>query len=495
MAKGYNVLFVTSEVIPYSKTGGLADVSNSLPQALNSLSNEVRIITPKYGQLDERRLQIHEIKRLKDINLDMAGKKYKYSIKSSFIHGKNTKAQIYLLENQDFFKNKGIYQNIKTKKDFPNNDERYMFFCKAVLEVLEILQWKPDIIHCNDWQTGLIPFFIKTLYKDNPHISDIKTVFTIHNLAYQGNFPKSTFKKTDLSEDFFNDNTVKFHDKFSYLKAGIKYADKVTTVSQKYAEEIRTDKEYSSGMEDVLNERKKDLVGILNGIDNSVWNPSFDKVIDYRYTYQEIPLKYENKRELIEKHKLTYDENIPLIGIISRLVDQKGFDLIVDAFDEIMKENIQMIILGTGEEKYQKFLLKMKKKYNDKLIIHIGFDEELAHKIEAGSDMYLMPSKFEPCGLNQMYSLKYGTVPIVRNTGGLSDTVTNYKDAKKGNGFLFEKYDAKEMVKTIKTAVNIYQNDRKLWYGLMKNGMALDFSWNLSAKKYMDLYKQICNKK
>jgi len=486
MAKGYNVLFVTSEVIPYSKTGGLADVSNSLPQALNSLSNEVRIITPKYGQLDERRLQIHEIKRLKDINLDMAGKKYKYSIKSSFIHGKNTKAQIYLLENQDFFKNKGIYQNIKTKKDFPNNDERYMFFCKAVLEVLEILQWKPDIIHCNDWQTGLIPFFIKTLYKDNPHISDIKTVFTIHNLAYQGNFPKSTFKKTDLSEDFFNDNTVKFHDKFSYLKAGIKYADKVTTVSQKYAEEIRTDKEYSSGMEDVLNERKKDLVGILNGIDNSVWNPSFDKVIDYRYTYQEIPLKYENKRELIEKHKLTYDENIPLIGIISRLVDQKGFDLIVDAFDEIMKENIQMIILGTGEEKYQKFLLKMKKKYNDKLIIHIGFDEELAHKIEAGSDMYLMPSKFEPCGLNQMYSLKYGTVPIVRNTGGLSDTVTNYKDAKKGNGFLFEKYDAKEMVKTIKTAVNIYQNDRKLWYGLMKNGMALDFSWNLSAKKYMD---------
>ncbi|MBE2254636.1 MAG: glycogen synthase GlgA [Ignavibacteria bacterium] len=495
MAKGYNVLFVTSEVIPYSKTGGLADVSNSLPQALNSLSNEVRIITPKYGQLDERRLQIHEIKRLKDINLDMAGKKYKYSIKSSFIHGKNTKAQIYLLENQDFFKNKGIYQNIKTKKDFPNNDERYMFFCKAVLEVLEILQWKPDIIHCNDWQTGLIPFFIKTLYKDNPHISDIKTVFTIHNLAYQGNFPKSTFKKTDLSEDFFSDNTVKFHDKFSYLKAGIKYADKVTTVSQKYAEEIRTDKEYSSGMEDVLNERKKDLVGILNGIDNSVWNPSFDKVIDYRYTYQEIPLKYENKRELLEKHKLTYDENIPLIGIISRLVDQKGFDLIVDAFDEIMKENIQMIILGTGEEKYQKFLMKMKKKYNDKLIIHIGFDEELAHKIEAGSDMYLMPSKFEPCGLNQMYSLKYGTVPIVRNTGGLSDTVTNYKDAKKGNGFLFEKYDAKEMVKTIKTAVNIYQNDRKLWYGLMKNGMALDFSWNLSAKKYMDLYKQICNKK
>ncbi|HRE39832.1 MAG TPA: glycogen synthase GlgA [Ignavibacteria bacterium] len=494
MAKGYNVLFVTSEVLPYSKTGGLADVSNSLPQALNSLSNEVRIITPKYGQLDERRLQIHEIKRLKDINLEMAGKKYKYSIKSSFIHGKNTKAQIYLLENQDFFKNKGIYQNIKTKKDFPNNDERYMFFCKAVLEVLEILQWKPDIIHCNDWQTGLIPFFIKTMYKNNPHISDIKTVFTIHNLAYQGNFPKTTFKKTELPDELFNDNTVKFHDKFSFLKAGIKFADKVTTVSQKYAEEIRTNKEYSCGMEDVLNDRRKDLVGILNGIDNTVWNPSFDKVIDYRYTYQEIPLKYENKRELLEKHKLVYNENIPLIGIISRLVDQKGFDLILDAFDDIMKEKLQMIILGTGDEKYQKFLMKMKKKYNDKLIIHLGFDEDLAHKIEAGSDMYLMPSKFEPCGLNQMYSLKYGTVPIVRNTGGLSDTVTNYKDPKKGNGFLFDKYDSKEMVKTIRTALEVYQ-DKKTWYNIMKNGMALDFSWNISAKKYMELFKQICNKK
>lgn len=493
MAKGYNVLFVTSEVFPYSKTGGLADVSNSLPQALNSLGNEVRIITPKYGQLDERRLQIHEIKRLKDISLNMAGKDYKYSIKSSFIHGKNTKAQIYLLENNDFFKNKGIYQNSKTKSDFTNNDERYMFFCKAVLEVLEILQWKPDIIHCNDWQTGLIPAYVKTIYKNNPQIGDIRTVFTIHNLAYQGNFPKTTFEKTGLPENVFTDNGAKFHDKFSYLKAGIRYADKITTVSQKYAEEIRSDKSFSCGMEDVLDERKKDLVGILNGVDNSVWNPSFDKIIQYRYTYQEIPLKYENKRELLEKFKLDYDENVPLIGIISRLVDQKGFDLIVEAFPDIMKEDVQMIVLGTGDEKYQKFLLKMKKKYPKKLIVHIGFDEDLAHWIEAGSDIFLMPSKYEPCGLNQMYSLKYGTIPVVRNTGGLSDTVIDYKNPK-GTGFLFDKYDTKEMVKAIKTALDSYKN-KKLWYNLMRNGMALDFSWNMSAKKYMDLYKQICSRR
>ena len=344
MAKGYNVLFVSSEVYPYSKTGGLADVSNSLPQALNSLGNEVRIITPKYGQLDERRLQIHEIKRLKDLTVNVYGKARKFSIKSSFIHGKNTKAQIYLLENQDYFKNKGIYQNIRTKKDFPNNDERYLFFCKAVLEILEILQWKPDIIHCNDWQTGLIPALLKTVYKNNTHIKDIKTIFTIHNLAYQGNFPKSSFKKNNLPDSVFTEKGGNHYGKFSYLKSALNYADKITTVSKKYAQEIRSDKDYSCGMEEVLNRRKRDLDGILNGIDYSVWNPNVDKIIKYRYTRQEIPLKYENKRELLKKYKLEYNENVPLIGMVSRLVDQKGFDLVMKILPKLMKENIQMMI-------------------------------------------------------------------------------------------------------------------------------------------------------
>ncbi len=490
MAKGFNVLFVSSEVYPYSKTGGLADVSNSLPQALNSLGNEVRIITPKYGPLDERRLQIHEIKRLKDIGVDIGDKSYKFNIKSSFIHSKNTKAQVYLLENQDFFKNKGVYQNIKTKKDFPNNDERFLFFCKAVLDVLEILQWKPDVIHCNDWQTGLIPAFIKTVYKDNPHIKDIKTVFTIHNLAYQGNFPKSSFEKTGLPESVLENGL--FDGKFSFMKTGLAYADKITTVSQKYAEEIRTDKEYSCGMEDILESRKKDLLGILNGIDPSVWNPSFDKTITYRYTYQEIPLKYENKRELLNKYKFEYSEDVPLMGMITRLVDQKGFDLMEKVLPALMKEDIQLIILGTGDEKYHKFLKNAKKKYSKKLIVHLGFDEDLAHHIEAGCDMFIMPSKYEPCGLNQMYSLAYGTVPIVRDTGGLSDTIIDYKKPN-GNGFIFEKYDAKELLKTIKTAIKEFQ-DKNNWYKIMRNGMALDFSWKVSAKKYMSLYSKLAKK-
>ncbi|HEY5534698.1 MAG TPA: glycogen synthase GlgA [Ignavibacteria bacterium] len=488
MAKGHNILFVTSEVFPYSKTGGLADVSNALPQALNSLDNEVRIISPKYGPLDERRLQIHEIKRLKDLTIKINEKPIKFSIKSSFIHGKNTKAQIYLLENQDYFKNKGIYQNIKTKQDFGNNDERYLFFSKAVIEILEILQWKPDVIHCNDWQTGLIPAFLKTLYKDNVHLKDIKTVFTIHNLALQGNFPKSTFNKTGLPAEVFTERGGLLKGQFSYLKTGLNYADKITTVSQRYAEEIRSDKEFSNGMDDVLFRRKKSLSGILNGVDYSIWNPSLDKIITYRYTHQEIPLKYENKRELLKKFNLTYKENIPLIGMISRLVDSKGFDLIVDILPALMKEDLQMIILGVGDEKYQKFFLNAKKKYPGKLIVEIGFNEELAHHIQAGADMFLMPSKYEPCGLSQLYSLRYGTVPLVRNTGGLADTITDYKKAN-GCGFLFNNYKQTELLKTIKTAISLYRNNKPKWHTLMRNGMALDFSWKVSAKKYMDLYK------
>lgn len=490
MTKGYNVLFVTSEVFPYSKTGGLADISNSLPQALNSLGNEVRIISPKYGQLDERRLQIHEIKRLKDLKLDVAGKSTKFSIKSSFIHGKNTKAQIYLVENQDYFKNKGIYQNIKTKEDFVNNDERFLFFSKCVLEILEILQWTPDVIHCNDWQTALIPAMLKRVYQKNQHIKDIKTVLTVHNLAYQGDFPKSSFEKTGLPDTVWNEVGGYQKGRFNFLRTGLNYADKITTVSEKYAEEIRKEKSMSSGFEDVLEKRRRDISGILNGIDYNVWNPNVDKIITYRYTYQEIPLKYENKRELLHKFNLEYKENTPLIGMVSRLVESKGLDLMVKILPELMKEDIQLIILGTGDENYQKFLLNAKKKYPNKLIVQIAFDENLAHHIEAGADMILMPSKYEPCGLTQLYSLKYGTVPIVRNTGGLSDTVIDYKKSD-GTGFLFEKFDAKELLNTIKNATSIYRKNKQKWYTIIRNGMALDYSWKVSAAKYMNLYKKL----
>jgi starch synthase len=493
MAKGYNVLFVTSEVLPYSKTGGLADISNSLPQAMNSLGNEVRIITPKYGPLDERRLQIHEIKRLKDLNMTMNDKNYKFSIKSSFIHGKNTKAQMYLLENNDFFKNKGVYLNSRTKRDFDNNDDRFLFFCKTVIEILEVLQWKPDVIHCNDWQTALIPALLKTVYKDNAHTKGIKTALTIHNLGYQGDFPYSTFLKTGLSENVYKE--IGFaKGRFNYLKAGIHYADKVTTISEKYAEEIRTDKEFSCGLEDVLSRRKKDISGILNGIDRTVWHPTFDKIITYRYTSQEIPLKWENKRELLSKFKFEMKEGVPLLGFISRLVESKGFELLKKALPELMKENLQLIILGTGEEEYHKFLNQAKKKYPNKLIVILDFDEEMAHHIQAGCDIMLAPSKYEPCGLTHLYSLTYGTIPVARNTGGLSDTITDHKKPK-GNGFLFNKFDAGEFIKAINTAIGVYRKNRPKWNQMIRNGMSEDFSWKVSATKYMSMYKKLISSK
>jgi starch synthase len=493
MKKGYKVLFVTSEVFPYSKTGGLADVSNSLPRSLNALNNEVRIISPKYGPLDERRLQIHEIKRLKDLKINMNGVQKRFSIKSSFIYGKNTKAQIYLLENNDYFKNKGVYYNPRTKKEFSNNDERFLFFSRVVLEILEILQWEPDVIHCNDWQTALIPALLKTVYKDNPHINHIKTVLTIHNLAKQGIFGKSTFKMTGMPENVFEEQSKNQNGKFNFLKTGMLYADKITTVSPTYAKEIIEDKDLNKGIDDVIIKRKKDFVGILSGIDYLQWSPSMDKVINYRYTYQEIPLKYENKRELLNRFKHEYNEDVPLLGMITRLVPQKGFDLVIDILPKLMKEDIKMIILGEGEEKYHKFLMKAKKQYADKLIVQIGFDEELAHHIEAGADMLLMPSKYEPCGYNQLYSLSYGTVPIVRKTGGLADTIINYTKPD-GTGFFFEKYDSGEFLKTITSAIKVYKTNKQKWYTLMRNGMAQDYSWTTSAQRYMDLYKSITGK-
>jgi starch synthase len=288
----------------------------------------------------------------------------------------------------------------------------------------------------------------------------------------------------------FTEKGGNHYGKFSYLKSALNYADKITTVSKKYAQEIRSDKDYSCGMEEVLNRRKRDLDGILNGIDYSVWNPNVDKIIKYRYTRQEIPLKYENKRELLKKYKLEYDENVPLIGMVSRLVDQKGFDLVMKILPKLMKEKIQMIILGEGEEKYQKFLIRAKKKYPKKLIVYVGFNEELAHHIEAGCDMYLMPSKYEPCGLNQMFSLRYGTVPIVRDTGGLSDTVEDYRKPN-GNGFLFQNYNENDLYKAVMKAISIFKKDNKKWYSLIRNGMTLDFSWKVSAKKYIALYKKL----
>ena len=490
MSKPLNILFVSSEVEPFAKTGGLADVSSSLPKAIKESGHEIRIMMPRYHTISERKFKLHDIIRLKDIPIPVGDSVELGNVKSSFISNLKDKVQVYFLDNEKYFGRDGIYQNPTSKKDFPDNDERFIFFGHGVLETLKRLGWQPDIIHCNDWQTGLIPAYLKTLHSSDPFFKNMKTVFTIHNMAYQGSFPPETFAKSGLPKDLFHAEGVEAYGKFNFLKTALYFADAITTVSQKYAEEICQSEELGAGLNGLLSHRKKDLHGILNGIDYNQWDPLSDDHIYRKYDLKSLEAKTDNKKALAKRFGLSYSDSVPVVGAISRLVEQKGFDLVLEAMDELMKLDIQFILLGSGDPKAEKKFEGFHKKYASKMGVFFGFDEELAHLIEAGSDLFLMPSRYEPCGLNQMYSMRYGTVPIVRATGGLDDTVEDYSGNGKGTGVKFEKFDAKELVKAVQRGMKIYQQPDE-WKKLMRNGMMKDFSWEHSAKKYVGLYKEL----
>lgn len=493
-AKKLKVLFVTSEVVPFVKTGGLADVSSALPQRLAEMGHEVRIVVPKYGAVDDRKFKIHEVVRLKDLQIKIGDKDVTFSLKSCFLPGQKIRVQIYFLDNHEYFGSRNsLYTNPMTGENYPDNDERFILLSRSVFELISKLGWIPDIIHCNDWQCGLIPAYLKTIYKDEPQFSQFKTLFTIHNLAYQGEFPKSNFYKTGLPEELNSEKGLEIYGKINFMKSGLVFADVINTVSETYAQEIRKDDELGAGLKTVLAKRKNDLYGIINGIDTKVWNPEKDKHLPKKYSAKTLQNKIENKKELTKKFRLEFKEETPVIGIISRLYDAKGLDLISDSFKDIMNLDIQMVLLGTGDKKYHNFFDKMASKYPGKFACYLGFDDSLAHLIEGGSDIFLMPSRYEPCGLNQMYSLVYGTVPLVRETGGLADTVIRYDEKTgEGNGFVFKKYEKDALLKELNRALKIYE-DKKTWTKIMKDGMKCDFSWISSAKKYVDLYKTILN--
>ncbi|MCL5268842.1 MAG: glycogen synthase GlgA [Bacteroidetes bacterium] len=494
MTQPLNVLFLSSEVFPFAKTGGLADVASALPQALKEIGNDVRLAIPRYGFVNERKFRIHEIIRLKDIDIPIGKKDAKLNVKSSFLIGERTKVQIYFIDSSEFFGRAGIYQDPKTKKDYSDNDERFIFYSRGIFEILKRLGWAPHIIHCNDWQTGLVPAYLKKIYGADPFFKNIRTVFTIHNVAYQGNFPKEMFAKTGLPADVFSQEGAEFFDKFSFLKAGLVYSDYITTVSQTYAKEISESDEYGCGMDGVLKKRKKFFTGIVNGIDYTIWNPDTDQYIPFKYSVKTLDAKVENKKYLLKRFNKKFDSQTPLIGMVSRLVEQKGIDLVIDAFPEVMKMNVQVILLGTGEKQYHAKLEALAKKYPDKFVLQLAYDDELSHLIEGASDIFLMPSKFEPCGLNQLYSLKYGTIPVVRRTGGLADTVKEVNPQKgTGTGFFFDEYKPDEVVKALSRALTFF-GDQKNWQKIMRNAMAEDFSWTNSARQYAELYTKILDK-
>jgi starch synthase len=487
------VLMVSPEVVPFAKTGGLADVAGSLPKALAGLGHQVKVILPKYKTVDETAFDLQEV----NVNLPeipLGDKREKIKLKSCRLPG--VKIEFLFVVNDKYYHRDELYKDKTTGFDYPDNDERYILFAQGSLEILKALNWQPDIIHTNDWQSALIPAYLKTLYAGDPFFAGTSTVFSIHNIAYQGNFPKDSFSRIGLAKDlFYPTSPFEFWGNVNFMKVGASYADVLSTVSERYAVEIQSSSEFGFGLEGVLRTRNPDLHGIVNGIDYEEWSPQKDRLIPYRYSEEDLSGKKKNKSALLEKCNLPKSrKKIPLIGIISRLADQKGFDILAEASDKLLSLDLQMVILGTGDEKYHRLFTQMAKKYPRKMSVNLRFDNALAHLIEAGADMFLMPSRYEPCGLNQLYSLKYGTVPIVRETGGLADTIQDYDPhTGEGTGFVFKNYDSGELLEAIKRALQAYQQ-RDIWARLMKNGMQKDFSWQASARKYEELYQKALEK-
>ncbi|MFH1269937.1 MAG: glycogen synthase GlgA [Candidatus Omnitrophota bacterium] len=456
------IAICASEVVPFAKTGGLADVTGALPLDLESLNQEAIIVMPRYKSIQEPKFSLRRLKA--DI--------------SYTVIGKNTK--VYFIENDGYFNRDALYGD--KAGDYKDNLDRFSYYSRKVLELLKEIGFRADIIHCHDWQSALIPVYLKTIYKDDIFYKNTRTVFTIHNIGYQGLFPKEEFPKLGLDWKFFNMEMLEFFDKINLLKGGIVFSDIVNTVSPTYSKEIQT-KEFGYGMEGVLAKRKSDLFGILNGLDYSIWNPQTDKFIAKNYSLRNAQDKYKNKEDLQRVCKLPAKAGIPLFGIVSRLAEQKGFDVLADAIEKICKMDLQLVILGTGDLKYHVILENIAKKYPKIVSLHLKFDDSLAHKIYAGSDIFLMPSKYEPCGLGQLISMSYGTIPLVFKTGGLADTVS------KDDGFVFDKYKKEDLIKTINKAIKAFK-DKKKWPSIIRNAMQNNFSWKESAKKYLKLYEK-----
>ena len=473
------ILFVTAECSPFVKVGGLADVAGSLPFALKSKKHDVCVVLPKYASIDEKTFGLTKIPgRL----LIPIGNTMEYAfIKTAVLNG----VRYYFLENHKYFSRKEVYG--EKGRDYPDNRERFIFLSRGALELSKFLGFKPDIIHCNDWQTALIPAYLKTVYKTDNYFAQTASVYTIHNIAYQGIFEPSTIDAAGFSWQDFTWDKFEFFGAFNFMKAALVYCDVINTVSPSYAQEILTHM-FGCGMEKILQYRKPDLYGILNGIDYDCWNPKTDKLIAANYSKQFLSNKVKCKNDLINCCKLDISSNDFVAGVVSRLDSQKGLDLLISCAQEMINQGISVVVLGKGSQSLQKKLTAIMEKHKGKFYASFEFDEVLAHKIYAGSDVFLMPSRFEPCGLSQMISLAYGTIPVVFSTGGLKDTVKQYDSQNSsGNGFVFDGFNSKSFISILNNCIILYKNKAK-WQELIRLAMSCDYSWGSSVSKYIDLY-------
>ena len=471
------ILFVASEGLPFSKTGGLADVVEALPKALAAMDHEVAVVLPRYRGTKASTVVVPSL------TIPMGERlRFPAVADGTLLAG----VRYYFVDDPSYFDREQLYG--EKGKDYPDNAERFGEFCRAAVEIAKHV-WPPDVMHCHDWQAALVPVLLRTQYADDPLLHGVPVVFTIHNMGYHGLFPPAVLKRIGVPEKLFSPEGLEFFGNVNLLKGGLLYSDYLTTVSRKYAQEIQTP-EYGHGLDGVVRNRASHLRGILNGVDYTQWSPENDGFIAARYSSSDLAGKQVCKKDLLEQFKLP-PENLkrPLVGIVSRFADQKGFDLIAEQAETLMKEDLAVAALGTGEPKHEQLFRELAARYPGRVGVKIAYDNVIAHKIEAGADIFLMPSRYEPCGLNQIYSLRYGTVPVVRATGGLDDTIENF-DAQRGTGtgFKFEEYSGAALTACLRRAVGLYSNP-KIWQRIQLNGMAKDFSWSASAGEYAGLYE------
>jgi len=477
---------VASEVAPFAKTGGLADVLGSLPAALQAAGADVHVLMPEY-----RRIANEYGKRMEFVGTVTVpiGKQVETGSIRRFTTAEGV--TVYFLGHEHYYHRAELYGG--PAGDYPDNDERFIFLCRGALEALRLLSWRPDIIHCHDWQTGLIPVYLRRLYEKDTLYRRMRSVLTIHNLCYQGRFPASRFKNTTLPWSEFTPATLEYYGDVNFLKGGLVYADAITTVSPTYAREILKP-EHGCGLQGVLQTRAHDLHGILNGLDPDIWDPRKDPLIPANYSAKTVQRKAANKQALKRSAGLYFPDisAIPLVGMIARLVEQKGVDLLLERIDDILHLDLQLIVFGTGDERYRKALTAAARKYPGKLSVETYFSDPRARLIYAGSDLFLMPSRYEPCGLGQLIAMRYGTVPIVHRTGGLADTVTDFNPSTgAGSGIVFADYTADALLTAVTRGMTYYQ-DRKLWRTLTSAVMRQEFSWRRSVRDYLRLYRQMC---
>ena len=471
------ILFAASEALPYAKTGGLADVIEALPRALVKLGHEVAVFLPRY-----RGIKVNSV-TIPSLTIPLGTRLRFPSVANAGVH---RGVRYYFLDDPFYFDRDGIYGD--RNREYPDNAERFTEFCRATIELAKQV-WMPDLIHCHDWQTAMIPVLLRTSYGDDPTVRDLPTVFTIHNMGYHGIFPREALDRVGLPSAIYHPGGVEFFGNVNFLKGGLVYSDYLTTVSRKYAQEIQTS-EFGFGLDGVVRSRSGRLTGILNGVDYSAWSPDRDTLIPAKYSSKSMAGKRICKQALIDELKLLNDNpNRPILGIVSRFADQKGFDLIAQIARDLMHEDLLVAVLGSGERRYEELFRALASDFPGRVGAIIAYDNRLAHLIEAGSDIFLMPSRYEPCGLNQIYSLRYGTVPVVRATGGLDDTIESFDlQHGTGTGFKFVEYSGGALLHAIRQALHHF-SDEGVWNRIQLNGMAKDFSWNTSAAEYAKLYE------